>query len=172
MACCPSLNRHFEFFGFVESSALDAKVPVLAFRDFETWSWSGLTSLNVWKHMILTSLWKQSSSLLVVNDVDCFLSWGERFLVAEFRTPSDSRSCWKTKSSQNVNRVCDYVSKANNATGVLVCNWNICVYLLDLRFNNDTRSHKLFCRTCHRLDNMPVSWNAVQKMQLLPDHWG
>ena len=31
MACCPSLNGHSEFFGFIESSALDAKVLVFGF---------------------------------------------------------------------------------------------------------------------------------------------
>ena len=46
IACCLSLNGHSEFIGFVESSALDAKVLDLVSRGFENY-FCQTTSLSV-----------------------------------------------------------------------------------------------------------------------------
>ena len=66
----------------------------------------------------------------------------------------------KSKPSRNVNCVCDYVCKTNNATGVVASNWRMSVYLLEFRFDYDSRSAKLF------VENVPgliiCLWGEIQ----------
>ena len=72
------------------------KYLFLAFSGFETWSLSGLTSLHAVSSNQSLKIIKfaASSRWSCTCCSHCFFSCGKSFLVAQIRTPSDSRSGW------------------------------------------------------------------------------
>ena len=156
MACCSSLKGQSELFGFVDSSALDVKVFDFGFSrllnlEFVCANKSSCMkvvdsnqSLNTIK-LVVSSLW----SIRCRSHLS--LSWRESFLSAELRTSFWFQVMLKYKSIQNVNCVADYVCKKKNATWVVVSNWRVTMYLLDLRLVCDSRSAKFFAENIQGL---------------------
>ena len=170
--CCPSLNGHPVFFGFVDSSTFDAKVLVFGFSRF--WNlefvWANRSSwmkavdsnqsLNTIK-LAARSWW----SCRCCNQ--CFFSWGKNLW---FPISSDCMSGW---NPSRIKTLTVFVTKSKNRTMLLESSFltRRSVYKwVEIRLWLSVC--QIFCRECPRLDNMPVSWNSFQKLPLLLDPLG